>query len=341
MTLKQFTQLAAGVVVALIIYSLPVLPILKIPFAIISVISGVLIAFVPLEERPIDKWIIAFFKAIYSPTVYKWTRMRNPVVFAPESVIGETSQNIRRASELPFNLPQSGGKILSTFEAAEEAFFDKISQLYSQFKIPAFQRAAPAQTLVQPKQKGPFLSPQPRVRLITEEEKSVPQVSSKRFEELKPISITPSQTPPAKKEERHADTTLIPVEPVFGRENIDYLKNAVPAQFASKVLPPSHPNIVVGQVLTSDGKIIEDAILEIRDAQGKPVRALRTNKIGHFQTATPLENGTYEIEIEKEGFVFDKFKFIARGQIIEPIEIRAKDLAKAQRSAENLPATIM
>src|SRR4030042_1225030 len=55
MTLKQFFQLAGGIVVGLIFYSSPLLPIIKWPFTIGSALLGVLLAFVPLEERPLVK----------------------------------------------------------------------------------------------------------------------------------------------------------------------------------------------------------------------------------------------------------------------------------------------
>ena len=49
MTLKQFFQLAGGFLVGLIFYSLPIIGIVKWPFAILSVILGAGLAFVPLE----------------------------------------------------------------------------------------------------------------------------------------------------------------------------------------------------------------------------------------------------------------------------------------------------
>jgi len=88
--------------------------------------------------------------------------------------------------------------------------------------------------------------------------------------------------------------------------------------------PPTRPNIIVGMVLDNEGKIVEGAILEIRNAQDLPVRALKTNRLGQFMIATPLENDLYEIEVEKEGFHFDTIKIEVKGEIIKPIEIRAK-----------------
>jgi hypothetical protein len=99
------------------------------------------------------------------------------------------------------------------------------------------------------------------------------------------------------------------------------------AQFSPEAAPPSPatiPNIIVGQVMSADGHIIEGAILEITDFQGRPVRALKSNKAGHFMIVTPLSNGQYKMTIEREGSTFDPVTFDARGAIIPPIAIRSK-----------------
>lgn len=88
---------------------------------------------------------------------------------------------------------------------------------------------------------------------------------------------------------------------------------------------PTKPNLLVGMILDYQGKILADAIIEIRDKNGFPVRALKANKLGQFRIATPLKNGTYEIELEKEGYQFDIIKFEVKGEIIQPMEIRAKE----------------
>ena len=87
---------------------------------------------------------------------------------------------------------------------------------------------------------------------------------------------------------------------------------------------PTLPNVLVGMVFDPERKIVEGAIIEIRDSQGNPVRAFKTNKLGQFRTVTPLPNDTYEIEIEKEGLQFDLIKIEFKGEIVEPIEIKAK-----------------
>jgi hypothetical protein len=80
--------------------------------------------------------------------------------------------------------------------------------------------------------------------------------------------------------------------------------------------------------MDSNGKIVEGAIMEIKDIAGRPVRALKTNKLGHFMIVTPLMNGRYEIVTEKEGQVFEPITFETKGEIIPPIAIKGKNLVK-------------
>ena len=85
MTLKQFIQLAAGIVMGVLFFRLPVLPIIKYPLSFISVLIGFLMAFVPINGRPFTSWLVAFFKAVYSPTEYIW--IPDPEIVLPPPVI--------------------------------------------------------------------------------------------------------------------------------------------------------------------------------------------------------------------------------------------------------------
>lgn len=100
------------------------------------------------------------------------------------------------------------------------------------------------------------------------------------------------------------------------------------AQFTPEASPPypaTIPNTIVGQVVDLYGKIIEGAILEIKDLAGRPVRALRSNKVGHFIIVTALPSGHFTIETDKEGYDFDPISFETKGEIIPSILIRAKN----------------
>jgi len=98
MTLKQFLQVAAGIVIALIIYSTPIIGIIKWPLVIIFGLTGVALAFLPLEERPLERWIVAFFRSVYSPTLYFWKKTEaSPVYFQEATVAMPTALPISPA----------------------------------------------------------------------------------------------------------------------------------------------------------------------------------------------------------------------------------------------------
>ena len=75
MTLKQFAEVAAGFVVAFFIYQTNLASFIKWPLMGFFAGIGAMIAFVPIEERPLDQWILAFFRALYRPTQYYWKRV--------------------------------------------------------------------------------------------------------------------------------------------------------------------------------------------------------------------------------------------------------------------------
>jgi len=78
MTLKQFGKLASGIILALIVYGINPPGFIKWPLIILFAGIGIAMAFLPFGGRPIDVWIIAFIKRIYSPTLYLWqTKNKN------------------------------------------------------------------------------------------------------------------------------------------------------------------------------------------------------------------------------------------------------------------------
>ncbi|OGG01638.1 hypothetical protein A2Z33_07675 [Candidatus Gottesmanbacteria bacterium RBG_16_52_11] len=74
MTLKQFGYLAGGAIAAYVCYKLPLPVFFSIPLAVATALLGFGLAFVPIEERPMDTLILAFLKSVYSPTMFIWQR---------------------------------------------------------------------------------------------------------------------------------------------------------------------------------------------------------------------------------------------------------------------------
>src|SRR5581483_925320 len=70
MTIKQFAYLAGGAVLAYLFFASPLHVILKailIPFTVLLAIG---LAFIPIEGRPLDRWISNFIRALFSPSQY-------------------------------------------------------------------------------------------------------------------------------------------------------------------------------------------------------------------------------------------------------------------------------
>ncbi len=74
MTLKQFLKAAVGVIIAILINTTKIVPIFKWPLMLISAGAGILLAFVPFDDRPLESWVVAFLKSIYSPTIYTYKK---------------------------------------------------------------------------------------------------------------------------------------------------------------------------------------------------------------------------------------------------------------------------
>ncbi len=74
MTLKQFAEVAVGVVLAFLVYKTNLIGIVKWPLILLCAGLGAAVAFVPIEERPLDHWIKTFFKNIYKPTKFFWKK---------------------------------------------------------------------------------------------------------------------------------------------------------------------------------------------------------------------------------------------------------------------------
>lgn len=311
MTLKQFVQIAGGAVIALLIYASGLPAYIKWPLILFSFGMGAALAFLPLEDRPLGKWIVSFFKSIYSPTVFVWQKMTQPPnYFAPETQTAppqtaDTTTAVTQVQSIqakPTALPEE-----KNLEAKEQTFLQKISSL---------SRNAPATTITS------GVSP------VTTPATPAPQ-------EKKYVVIPASGTVGVEKDQKErgfqlpSNDTPQPfstntVSPILGKGADITGKQAKFSDDASPPMPPARPNTVVGQVMDSEGKIIEGAILEIKDSQSRPVRALKTNKLGHFMIVTPLLNGRYELTTEKEGFNFEPVVFETKGSIISPIAIRAK-----------------
>ncbi len=87
--------------------------------------------------------------------------------------------------------------------------------------------------------------------------------------------------------------------------------------------PPTEPNKVVGMVLDQNNTPLQNVIIEVLTENNMPARAVKTNMLGQFFITTPLANGTYVLQSEKEGYQFAPQELVLNGEIVNPIEVRS------------------
>jgi hypothetical protein len=302
MTLQQFFQVAAGALIALLIYSSNLPYYVKWPLILFSFLMGIALAFFPLEDRPLAKWIILFIKAIYSPTLYVWKQM--PLKYSYFQA--ETSAT--QPATIPIQLPQDNTGILSQesakLESEEKKFLDKVTKDLSGLSTHTTPAAGVIKTTTQT---GEVQVPIPKTGKVSIESQEKPQVVQKQEVVQYPVHKEGFKPTPSAGQ---------------------ITQNVHGAKFSpdsAPPLPPTKANVVVGQVVDTEGKIVENAILEIRDSEGRPARALRSNKLGHFMIVTPLADGNYQIITEKDGLLFDTVSLYVKGEIIPPLAIWAKN----------------
>lgn len=294
MTLKQFFQLAGGGILALIFYRIPFPFFIKWPLIFISVLGGILLAFVPLNGRPFSQWILAFFKAVYSPTEFFWSPL--PATSPSGPVIPQSVQPIAPPSPL---------------DKLESQLVDKFSNLFDTVS----QRFSPSSPL-------PFKNPSSADTAPQQPDPAPPPPPTQVFEAAASPIL---QTPPPPPRPVNPFPAAASLTPTIGHSP---LTGTPPPALASSLFVPSQPNILCGVVTDSLGQVMEGAILEIAEkASGLPVRALKSNKLGQFQIATPLPSGEYVITTEKDGYLFDPLLIVTQGEIIQPFEVRAKAIS--------------
>ena len=104
----------------------------------------------------------------------------------------------------------------------------------------------------------------------------------------------------------------------------------IPLKSAQTAESPSIANIIWGLVITNyqGGKVpVPGVVVVIRNQRNEVVRAVKTSALGKIGITTPLINGAYTVEVDKEkksGLTFEISAFEAKGEPIPTIEIVGK-----------------
>lgn len=78
MTLKQFIYLVVFIPIGYLVYKIFPVPILNFLLGAIVAGAGVALAFLPINDRPLDVWVKNFLKRLVSPTQYLYQKGNEP-----------------------------------------------------------------------------------------------------------------------------------------------------------------------------------------------------------------------------------------------------------------------
>ncbi|MBI2617660.1 PrgI family protein [Candidatus Gottesmanbacteria bacterium] len=395
MTLRQFGYLAGGAFIAYVTFRLSPLPqIINIPLAALFGFCGVAFAFLPIQERPLDKWLLAFIRSIFSPTQYLWHKESIIAdMFSQPSVVRiqvtnttHLIQHNEAKSKLAAYLATVPSKPHENLNLAEKKYLENTLSLFGPqphtntssthtviasrpHTVPHQIHAVPKTILSAPSQKlqsNVPIGPSPQKSTIAPSPNTTPQKPSQE----PPVPASAGTTPIA--QTHPVSPPLTNTAPMVGKENYqkkwdqiakekEALENelkrlheelaklkqpeVVTPTALKEVKPPTiqtiaqtstakeigatfpqYPNMIVGIIQDPQKKFLPNIIVTIKDKNGTPLRALKTNKLGQFSTATPLSNGVYHLEMEDplKRYFFDIAEITLSGNIFPPIEILAK-----------------
>jgi len=387
MTVKQFGYVAAGVIGAVLLYYMP----LNFPLAILFKLlfvplfggGGAIVAFIPIEGRPIDVMAGNFMKAMVSPNQFVYIKKGRKLTFLDVQTHGATQTSntsntlleakqkktehlasnkerqldeiLHRTQRKPQNkLDEKEGAYLKLFNtptaAPQQSAQVPKPIVHTQPTVPITQPVHPVQNMIPPVMPQPVTNQNSQVQ----DETNISQLlAAARQEETmqhtpQSVALVHQKVLTLEKQliEAHMKKSQLEEEVLKLRSQLQ-VQTAQPApvqipqghptaQVTNKAnMPyiPDTPNVLVGIVRDPRGNMLPSILVEVKDKNGNPVRAFKTNALGQFASATPLAPGIYSMQLEdpKKQHIFEIIQISVTNQIMMPIEITSHDAREELR----------
>lgn len=402
MTIKQVLYLGFGLMAAYVCIKLPLPFIFTWPVAFISAVSGIALAFMPVEGQPLDVWVVSFLKSVYGPTQYVWkkshpaeaqsslstTSAGSPARLSAVSQTQASPRVMRQDKKPRTPFAFSLKNILFPMQKPKEARpLVSSSTLYKQQTPPKDLTETVqdifVQTIKPVKEEGPKIILQASPN-NNEDDKKKKQYengenSSRMKKEMKDAKdkVESLEKEVEKLKEEHAQrhtaeervlelqkqlTEMLSVKESM-EKNLQHLRiqrsqaqekaktleemptaqpegqqtvRVVTSATAKKAGIPQltyMPNVITGIIKDAENNLLPEVLITVRNEEGIPLRALKTNKLGRFAPSTPLNNGIYVIEAEdpRKRYTFDLVRVKLEGEVVPPIEIIAKSQKQLNR----------
>src|SRR3989344_4479904 len=228
LTMRQFIYLLIFCGIGYFIYSTGLPAFVKWPLILLLVGAGAGFAFVPVQDRGLDEWIISFFKLMYSPNQMVWRKDPTlPLAFlyqnlsmVKQELITLTPTSSRRKLEEYLDT-QEGKVVVDPLDIQEQVYIKMVHDAYA----------------------------------------NTPQVSaSVTLEEPEIKQAIPVQEPPKKEETKEEMKTQLQIQPTTKGENpIEQIKAPHEEVYSAPLIPLTpdrHSGRKFTNLLPNEGEII-------------------------------------------------------------------------------------
>lgn len=335
MTVKQFAYLAGAVIIGWFIYILPLPFLIRIPLALLLIISGVALAFIPVSGRPMDVMLGNLIKALLSPTQYVYKKDGGNIEkiqkasFVPQPKVSKNVQVLPTPSQGPDEKPQSTGTPFHGFNLHLH------NPKHADKKVPEEKKGANINEDVLKKQyeDAKQIALQKELEIAKKEEEKAQGQPTFEEAHAKVLSLSEQlQTTLEEKQELERQLLTLQKKLMGDASPAQNLPPKDPPKTAASStggmpLMPEAANVIMGIAKDPRGNPLPNILVEVKDPEENPVRAFKTNGLGQFASATPLSNGAYTIHLEDPKGLqrFDPVTFQAVGELIPPIEVVSVD----------------
>ncbi len=335
LSMREFIYIAVSVAISYFLYFLMsngVLPgILAWPLILIVAIGGIVSALVPIQDKTLDKWILNYISAIRSPTRRVWRKrgfdpqQMTQAQFTPNAAVTQKhhvvtppqKNSAQKVKATPIQNPKQ-----ETLEKQEKQELDRISQVMKTVDEKPSGGNPSAGNPANSGQSAPAAPP------AAQSNQQVPNQSPPQNQQT-PQPQTPQQPDSMQPQQQNQQPPAQPTQAPqpqpqsSGPSQINLDDNNI-QNYATEIpgVEPA-PNTINIVVKDKDGQIIPQTVCVVKNSTGNPVRASVSNNLGHILNNIQLPDGTYNVELTKQGHTFPKVTMTMTGNVYPPVEIRS------------------
>lgn len=356
LTIREFSIIAAGGILAFVTYSMGFPAVIQWPLVIMFAGGGILIAKYKINDRNLEGYLFSFFNAMMAPQKMVWKKSEKKM-----ELLTDREQKITSISStryIKYSAPIiDGNLVFDNSDGTEDESAIELKKLFDEIyknnKIGSFLQEP---NIEQTKQKESNSRHASIGKEIEEPlAKTASEILSKKnptyqnydnsdtdyhySDKIKNLGVTADTIlsdddialeEKLKKQEEYLLNKYKKEHPQEKKmedtrkkvSHQDVFKSGSSKIPVKKNNTVTKSNIISGFVKTKDEKLLEGAVIVIKNSEnGKTVRSMITNALGHFSHTSSLNNGKYTINIYKDGYNFEPISIELKGEIIQPINI--------------------